>query len=210
MDGPIPGVGGIVLCGGKSSRMGRPKAWLSFGGETLLQRVVRVLGEVVAPVVVVATADQELPELPASILVTRDEREFLGPLNGLVAGLHALTGQVDAAYLSSCDVPFLQTGFVRRVVERLGDLQISLPEIGGFKHPLAAVYRVDVLPVAIELVSAGRLRPTFLTDRVPTRLLTASDFADVDPSFQSLRNLNTPGEYEEALREAGHGPVAPE
>ncbi len=46
--------GGIVLCGGQSKRMGRPKAWLPFGGETMLERVVRLLSEVVHPIVVVA------------------------------------------------------------------------------------------------------------------------------------------------------------
>ena len=56
--------GGIVLCGGRSSRMGRPKAWLPFGGELMLPRIVRILREVVEPVVVVAASDQEVPPLP--------------------------------------------------------------------------------------------------------------------------------------------------
>src|SRR5205085_12330412 len=98
---------GIVLCGGRSSRMGRPKAWLPFGTELLLQRVVRVLRDVVEPVVVVAAPDQEVPPLPVGVFRARDDREYLGPLNGLATGLAALHGQVAAAYLSSCDVPFL-------------------------------------------------------------------------------------------------------
>ena len=52
------------LCGGKSTRMGVPKATLPFGPETMLQRVVRLLGTVVSPIVVVAARGQELPELP--------------------------------------------------------------------------------------------------------------------------------------------------
>jgi molybdopterin-guanine dinucleotide biosynthesis protein A len=199
----VPGVGGIVLCGGRSSRMGRPKAWLPFGNEVLLQRVVRILGEVVGPVVVVAAADQDLPPLPPSTLVARDEREFLGPLNGLAAGLAALADRAEVAYLSSCDVPFLRPAFVRRVIDRLGDADICMPEVGGFRHPLAAAYRSRILPAVRELVAAGQLRPVLLTERFPTRLLTEPDFADVDPTFQSLRNLNTPEEYEQALRDSG-------
>jgi molybdopterin-guanine dinucleotide biosynthesis protein A len=68
-------VGGIVVCGGKSSRMGRAKAWLELGRETFLQRVVRVLGEVVSPVVVVAAVGQELPPLPDDVEIVRDEFE---------------------------------------------------------------------------------------------------------------------------------------
>src|SRR5262245_66061476 len=99
-------VGGIVLCGGKSSRMGRPKAWLPFGDEVMLQRVVRIVREVVEPVVVVAAPGQDVP-LPPEVEIVRDEVEGRGPLAGLAAGLTALEGKVDAAYLSSCDVPFL-------------------------------------------------------------------------------------------------------
>jgi len=58
-------IGGIILCGGQSKRMGRPKATLPFGGEVMRQRVVRILGEVVTPLVVVAAPEQVLPELPA-------------------------------------------------------------------------------------------------------------------------------------------------
>ena len=111
--------GGVVLCGGRSSRMGRPKAWLPFGGELMLQRVVRVLHGAVDPVVVVAAPGQDVPPLPAGVMIVRDDEEGRGPLQGLAAGLAALDGRADAAYLSACDVPFLTPGFVRRVVESL-------------------------------------------------------------------------------------------
>ena len=97
--------GGIVLCGGKSTRMGRSKALLPFGPETMLQRVVRLLGSVVQPIVAVAAVDQALPTLPASVIVTRDERGGRGPLEGLRAGLKALPPEVEGAYVTSCDVP---------------------------------------------------------------------------------------------------------
>src|SRR5262245_61465639 len=132
-------VGGIVLCGGQSSRMGRPKAWLPFGDEVLLQRVVRVLAGVVRPVVVVAAAEQDVPPLSSSVTIVRDEERGRGPLQGLAAGLAALQSQCDAAYVSSCDVPFLRAGFVDRMVELLGDAAICVPHIEDRYHPLAAV-----------------------------------------------------------------------
>src|SRR6202030_4816740 len=101
---------GIVLCGGRSTRMGVPKATLPFGSETMLQRVVRLLGTVVSPVVVVAAREQSLPELPEDVAVTRDEREQRGPLEGLRAGLSALPKSADIAYVTSCDVPLLVPG----------------------------------------------------------------------------------------------------
>jgi molybdopterin-guanine dinucleotide biosynthesis protein A len=194
-------VAGIVLCGGRSSRMGRPKAWLPFGDELLLQRVVRVLGEVVARVVVVAAPDQDVPPLPTGIIIERDPEEGRGPLQGLAAGLAALEGKADAAYLSSCDVPFLTPAFIRRMVELLGDATIAVPADGGYKHPLAAVYRLSVRPAVEELLAAGRLRPAFLFEACPTRFVRPDELTGVDPTLRSLRNLNTPDDYEQALRD---------
>jgi molybdopterin-guanine dinucleotide biosynthesis protein A len=192
---------GIVLCGGESSRMGRPKAWLPFAGEALLCRVVRLLGEVVAPVVVVAAPGQDLPSLPAGAVVVRDPERGRGPLQGLAAGLEALSGRAEAAYASSCDAPFLRPAFVRRLIELRGGCAACVPEVGGYRHPLAAVYRLDVAAAVKELLAQDRLRATSVFDRVPTRIVRPEELADVDPEFQTLRNLNTPAEYEAARRE---------
>jgi molybdopterin-guanine dinucleotide biosynthesis protein A len=194
---------GVVLCGGRSSRMGRAKAWLPFGGETMLGRVVRLLGEVVTPVVVVAAPGQDVPELSPEVEVVRDPEQGRGPLQGLAAGLEALRGRADAAYLSSCDVPLLQPAFVRRLIELLGEYDVAVPEVGGYRHPLATVYRPEVATIAARLLAEDRLRPAFLFDQARTRFVRPEELADADPEFQSLRNLNTPAEYEEALRAAG-------
>src|SRR5882672_4754025 len=95
--------GGIILAGGKSTRMGSPKALLPFGAETMLQRVVRLLATVVSPIVVVAAPEQSLPDLPADVIVTHDEHEGRGPLEGLRAGLKALPPSSEIAYVTSCD-----------------------------------------------------------------------------------------------------------
>jgi molybdopterin-guanine dinucleotide biosynthesis protein A len=195
-------VGGIVLCGGQSKRMGQPKAWLPFAGEVMLPRVVRILGEVVSPVVVVAAPDQEVPPLPGEVDIVRDEEKGRGPLQGLAAGLASLRGRAEAAYLSSCDVPFLRPAFVRRLIELLGNHAICVPHVGDFHHPLAAVYRVSVGDTVARLLAENRLRPFFLFETLPTRVVQAAELADVDPTFQTLRNLNTPEDYEAALQDA--------
>jgi molybdopterin-guanine dinucleotide biosynthesis protein A len=199
-------IGGIVLCGGKSSRMGSPKALLPFGPETMLERVVRLLGEVVSPIVVVAAPDQSLPPLPHGVLVTFDERQGHGPLEGIRAGLKALPAGVDAAYASSCDVPLLQPAFVQRLIDLLDDHDIAVAETDGFTHPLAAVYRRRVLPHVESLLAADRLRPVFLFDAVPTRRVSAAEFETADPRLSSLRNCNQPADYLAALADAGFQP----
>jgi molybdopterin-guanine dinucleotide biosynthesis protein A len=194
--------GGIVLCGGESRRMGRPKAWLPFGGELMLQRVVRILGEVVDPVVVVAAPGQDVPPLPEHIEIARDENKARGPLEGLAAGLRVMSRLgVDAAYISSTDSPFLRASFIRRVIEQLGEAAIAVPYVNERHHPLAAVYRTAVLAEIERLLAADRLRPIFLFDAVTTRPIAASELESADPELRSLRNLNSPDDYENALRE---------
>lgn len=188
--------GGIVLCGGLSSRMGQPKAWLPFAGELMLPRIVRIVREVVEPVVVVAAPGQDVPTLPEEIRVVRDAVAGRGPLQGLAAGLAALQGRADAAYLSSCDVPLLKPAFVRRVIASLEEnAGAAVPFAEGFHHPLSAAYRLAVLPEVERLLAQGHLRIGMLFDQVPTRLIAAHEFADVDPDLASLRNLNSPADY---------------
>jgi molybdopterin-guanine dinucleotide biosynthesis protein A len=195
--------GGIVLCGGRSTRMGVPKATLPFGPETMLQRVVRLLGTVVDTIVVVAARDQIVPELPNNVIVTRDEREQRGPLEGLRAGLKALPESVDLAYVTSCDVPLLVPAFVTRMIELTGDHDIAVMEVDGFPHPLSAVYRRATLPRVEFLLAEDKLRPVFLFDAVRTRRVLPAEMISVDPELHTLRNLNTREDYLEALSEAG-------
>jgi molybdopterin-guanine dinucleotide biosynthesis protein A len=195
--------GGIVLCGGQSTRMGTSKALLPFGAETMLQRVVRLLSTVVSPIVVVAAAGQPLPDLPADVLVARDEHQGRGPLEGLRAGLKALPETVDSAYVTSCDVPLLVPAFARRMIDLLTDHDIAVMEINGFPHPLSAVYRRSTLPRVEALLAQNRLRPVFLFDAVRTRRLQPVEMISADAQLLTLRNLNTREDYLEALSIAG-------
>ena len=196
-------IGGVILCGGKSSRMGYPKAMLPFGEELMLQRIVRLLSQVVAPIVVVAAPSQDLPDLPADIIVARDDREGRGPLEGLLAGLTPLICRADAAYATSCDVPLLELDFVRQMIARLGEHDIAVPVEEKFQHPLAAVYRTSVVPHIVDLLARDQMRPVFLFDRVSTARVPIDELRAVDPELCTLANLNHPEDYFTALQAAG-------
>ena len=174
----------------------------------MLQRVVRLLATVVSPIVVVAAPGQALPDLPASVTVARDEQEGRGPLEGLRAGLKALPDGLDAAYVTSCDTPLLVPGFVREMIDLLGDCDIAVADTDGFAHPLAAVYRRQTLPHVEALLAASRLRPVFLFEAAHTRRVQHDELRRVDPELATLRNINTREEYLSALRAAGLPPPA--
>jgi molybdopterin-guanine dinucleotide biosynthesis protein A len=182
--------------------MGSSKALLPFGAETMLQRVVRLLGGVVSPIVVVAAPGQQLPALPDDVTVTQDEREGRGPLEGLRAGLKALPAATGRAYVTSCDVPLLVPAFVEQMLRFAEGYDIAVMEIDGFPHPLSAVYGRAALPVVEELLAQDRLRPVFLFDRMRTRRVAPQEMTS-DPELRTLRNLNTPADYQQALADAG-------
>lgn len=199
----MPAIGGVLLCGGQSRRMGQPKAWLPIAGEPLLCRVARQLAEVVAPVVVVAAPEQPLPPLPGDIRIVYDERPNRGPLQGMATGIRAVAEECEAVFVSACDVPLLRPSFIRTLCEQLGDELALVPWANHQAYPLSAIYRVSVLPTIDQFLREDRLRVRDLLLVVPTRYLTPADFATVDPQLESLCNVNTPEEYAQSLRTLG-------
>ena len=198
---------GVVLAGGRSTRMGTAKADLEWHGSTLLHRVCGLISRVVdGPVVVVRAPGQELPSLPGGVEVCEDAHEGRGPLQGLAAGLSALEGRAQAAYVSSTDVPLLHPAFVNAVLAAVTreDVDVALPVAQGFRHPLAAAYRTALLGDVEELIAADRMRPAFLFERCRVRELSEDDLladralAKGDPSLLSLLNVNDPEEYRRA------------
>jgi molybdenum cofactor guanylyltransferase len=193
----------VILCGGKSTRMGESKAWLPFGPQTMLQRTVGVVLSEVADIVVVAADAQELPPLPPRVTVVRDARPSRGPLEGISAGLESLQDH-QIAFVTSCDVPRLQGSFIRYLAELIESYDVVVPRDGQYTHPLSAVYRCQtVLPAIRTLLAADQLRPVSLFSHVRTRYIDIEELRSVDPNLESLDNLNTPEDYERALREAG-------
>jgi len=202
-----------VLAGGRSSRMGTPKAALEWHGTTLLRRTVGIVARATGgPVVVVRASGQPLPALPATVSVVDDPREGKGPVQGIAAGLAALAGQADAAFVTSTDLPFLHPAFIGRVLRVLdapGGQDVGLPDVAlpvarGYPQPLAAAYRTGLAVLAERLVKEDRLRPAFLfAECAVIRLSDAELLADpalaaLDPALDSVLNVNTPQEYKDA------------
>jgi molybdopterin-guanine dinucleotide biosynthesis protein A len=197
--------GGIILCGGRSTRMGRDKASLPFAGEPMLLRVLRQvqvgLGD--GPVVIVASSTQELPPLPETVRIVRDQRPDQGPLEGLATGLQELVDVVDVAFVTSCDVPLLNPAVIRLLLDKCMSWDVVVPQDEHYPHPLCAVYRTSTLTSIRRLLEAGEHRPRALFQQVCTCFLSVDVLRTVDPQLLSLLNLNHPAEYERALALAG-------
>ena len=182
---------GVVLCGGKSSRMGRDKAWLAWRGRPLVIHVVEALRQSVDEVVVVASAELDLPPLDA--LVARDREPELGPLGGIREGLAHVSAEL--AFVTGTDAPFLAPAFVKAL---LAYECAAAVELDGIVQNLCAVYPRAALPAAEALLAQGRMRSMHLLEEVGYRKVPADSL----PDAESVRGFNTPEEYLLAVRRA--------
>ncbi|MDQ4084905.1 MAG: NTP transferase domain-containing protein [Actinomycetota bacterium] len=205
---------GVVLAGGRSSRMGTAKATLEWHGSTLLRHVTGVVGRAVdGPVIVVRAPGQELPAVDPRVLVREDPEEGRGPMQGLAVGLAAAAEHAERAFACSTDLPFLHEAFVRAVLRafaRDSDLppgqrpDVVLPVVHGYRQPLAAGYRTDLAPRVERLLREGRLRPAHLFEECTVRTLQEADLladprlAAADPRLDSVANINEPDDYRAA------------
>lgn len=220
-----------MLVGGRSSRMGSPKAALEWHGSTLLRRATGLLARTVdGPVIVVGAPGQPLPELAPEVVLVADPEPGQGPVVGLATGLGAAAAAgAELAFVTATDLPFLHPAYIRRVLAALTAAQpepgapdglpapdsppapepsvpdVALPHLGGYPQPLAAAYRTALAPLLAGMAAAGELRLRTLFERCRVReldeatLLADPELAAVDPALRSVHNVNSPGDYAEAI-----------
>ena len=188
----------IVLNGGSSRRMGRDKASLPFGDESLLQRAVRLVTSVTDEVVIVGRSTGG----PANVRVIADPIEGQGPLSGLLSGLDAVASS--HVMLVACDLPLLAPAVVVRLLELVGDADACVPRIGGIAMPACAVYATRIAGTAREQLATGDRSLRGLLDRLHVRWVSADELRDVDPDLVSFVDCDTPDDYGAALARAGY------
>ncbi len=201
-----------MLAGGRSTRMGTPKAELDWNGVPLLQRTVDALAIACDGVVVVAAPAQAVEVTGAT--VARDQVGNQGPLQALDDGLRAARRLgADAAFVCATDMPLLHPAFGARVLASLTpDVDVVLPVANSHEQPLAAGYATGVAEVTAELLIGGerRLRALFDHCRVrrlwPADLLADPALAAADPQLHSLLNVNTPAQLAAVRARAGRRP----
>ena len=136
----------IILVGGRSSRMGRPKPWLDLDGQSLLARVVEQVRTWSTEIVLVATPGQALPSLVGvAPLVVHDDRPGAGPLPALAIGLESV--RASWALLLGCDAPLVHPSVVAHLAAaRRADVDAVVPIWDDRPQPLLALYRRVLAP----------------------------------------------------------------
>jgi molybdopterin-guanine dinucleotide biosynthesis protein A len=181
---------GIVLCGGRSSRMGADKGSLPFHGETMLERITRILRSITANVIIVGRRDQRSATV-------NDAVEDQGPLAGIAAGLSAST--TDLNLVVACDMPLIDPAVLQRLASLIGDADACVVINDGHASVLCGVYRSRVAATAQALFDSGERRVMRLLDLVQTNRVDAALFRDIDPELNTFKSCDTPEAYRAAL-----------
>ena len=190
-----PGVdlGGYVLAGGRSSRMGSDKALLALGGKPLLQHAVDAVRKSVGTVVIVGDAGRHGAFGPP---VITDEFPGAGPLAGIHTALKHSTN--DWNLIVACDMPGLTAATLSglaRIRALFPAADVVIPKAGGREQPLCAIYRRRLLPTIEFALEHGNLKIM--------RVLEDTRLARIDfPDAGAFRNINTPEEWRELQEQA--------
>jgi molybdopterin-guanine dinucleotide biosynthesis protein A len=192
----VPALAGVVLCGGRSRRMGADKATIEIAGSTLLERAVLRLGEVCDPVLIAAGG---LRLDGAGHEIVEDAVPGGGPLAGVVAALrhnpHPLLAVV------AVDMPWLDPGLLRLLAGWIGIHDAALCETAGGIEPLHAVFATSSLGAAeAALRSPDRSMHGFL-GRLRVLTLSESAWRAAAIPERFARNVNTPEDLAELRRE---------
>jgi molybdopterin-guanine dinucleotide biosynthesis protein A len=187
-------VSGVVLAGGRGSRLGGVnKALLEIGGRRNIDRVAAALAPLCGEIVVVAN-DPELAEL-AALRVVFDRDPHAGVLPALAQGLESASGQL--VVVVACDMPFLSADLLAHLVARAARADVAMPVIEGRPEPMHAVYRrrtcLEAIRAALE---AGERRMISFVDRVRCDRLEETELRAIDPELRSFSNTNTPDDLE--------------
>src|ERR1700704_1675208 len=142
----------LVLAGGESRRMGRPKAWLEVGETTLLRWLVERLSPAFSEVVVSFAEPEQVQEhLPYRLVF--DRKKSAGPLAGLEAGLRSAHNEVTFAV--ACDMPYVTQQLAEIAVAASSGCDAGIPRINGRPEPTCAAYRQSAIPAITAALDAG-------------------------------------------------------
>ncbi len=197
MDG-IAGHVGVILAGGRSSRMGANKAEMIFAGEPLLHRVLRRLSSAVDDVVVIGP--QTLVSVVPLARVISDLMPAVGPLGGLYTALKATS--CARVFLLACDMPFAQPGLVRAMLalsEANTSTEAVVLQAGQRVQPLHAVYQRTCLPTIEKAFESDDHSMQSLLAQLSTMCVEPEIVSREDPRGISSFNVNTPANWEHAL-----------
>jgi len=190
----ITSITGIILAGGKSTRIGANKPQLKIGKSHLIDRVLDTLSQFTSSILIVTTEDQIglAKSATPSARMVKDIYPGKGPLGGIYTGLmHAETSY---SLVVGCDMPFLNSGLIKYLIDGASSFAAVVPKIGWMIQPLHAIYSKSCVSSIEALIRDDQLQIIKLFNLVNTRYVTEKEIDQFDPDHLSFLNINTEGD----------------
>jgi molybdenum cofactor guanylyltransferase len=195
----VSDIAAFVLAGGKSSRMGKDKAFLELGGRSLLAHALE-LAESVSPTVAIVGDGVKFSPMGRVV-------EDIYPGQGPLAGIHAalLSSESDLNLVLAVDIPFVEKEFLQYLLSEAsrGSAVATVSKTTEGWQPLCAIYRREFAETAERALRAGKNKIGVLFEQVETRIIGHEELLRVNFPEAMFRNLNTPEDWrmaEENLR----------
>jgi molybdopterin-guanine dinucleotide biosynthesis protein A len=179
---------GIILAGGKNTRIRREKAFIELeAGQPLIARIIEVLKALFAEILIVS--DKKEAYLNYDFPVVEDLIKGKGPLGGIFTGLCYSTS--DYNFVVGCDMPFIEPNLIEFMLEGCQEYDVVIPEIGGEVEPLLALYSKNCIPVIFEHLRRDSLKIREILKNLKAKRIGETEIKQFDPRHLSFFNLNT-------------------
>ena len=189
-------VTGIILSGGKSTRMGENKAFIELEGVPIVRRIYTLFKELFQEVIIV-TNQQELFKYFDSKIYS-DLIPNQGALGGLYTGLFFSTFQY--SFCVACDMPFIKKALVQYIINHIEGEDVIVPRTEDGLQPLHAIYSKNCLDPIKIIMEQGKYKIIDFYNRVNVKIVEEKDFTLLDPLRESFINVNTPEELHSIIK----------
>jgi len=196
------GIALIVLAGGKNLRLGRSKALETIGGESLIECVIERVRPLASQILIVTSQEQSDLSVVCKAEILVDLYPGKGPLGGIYTGL--LASQSSHNIVVACDMPFLNTGLLRYMVELSRDFDAVVPRLGeGMVEPLHAIYSKNCLSSIKTQLECNQLEVNSFLNKVRVRFVERAECQRLDPQLLSFFNINCQADLDQAISLTG-------
>jgi len=183
-------VSGVILAGGKSSRYGTNKALVKIQGITLIEKVIGVMQSIFEHVILITNTPHEYSHL--GLPMRQDLIKGLGPIGGIFTALTAIPNE--AGFFVACDMPSLNQGLIRHMVEIRDDFDVVVPRISWKMETLHALYGKGCIAAIHRLIESKKYQTIQIFPEVSVRYVDEEEIREFDPGLESFFNVNRPQE----------------
>ena len=196
INSPLWPMTALILCGGKSTRMGRPKAFLPYRGGLMITHIIDLVTKLFSEVLLVTNEPEQFDGLEIDIV--KDIIPHRGPLGGVLSGL-LIAGHYHS-FVIACDMPFIDAGLITKMVEKGYDKDVLILKHEKGIEPLVGIYSKNCITALEESLFSGKTDLRDFAENIRAQVLHYCDFSNKRKNLLPFYfDIDTPQDYTKAI-----------